>query len=130
MKIPRPLTHDLLISTINKLNAKIERIEITELNDSTFYAKLILNQNGVEFSIDSRPSDCIAIAVRVRCLMYIDEHVVEEAGIPISFIDNPESEYESMLSKLKHKLDVAVEEENYEEAAIIRDQIRELEQKV
>jgi len=130
IKIPRPLTHDLLISTLNTLKIKIERIEITELNKNTFYARLVLNQNSAEISIDSRPSDSIAIAVRVHCPIYIDEHIVEEVGVPINFIDNLEDEQENRLNSLKEKLSYAIEDENYEEAAIIRDQIIELEQKV
>lgn len=130
VKIPRPLTHDLLISTLDTLDVFIKRIEITELQNSTFYAKLIIIQNGEEISIDSRPSDCIAIAVRTKCDMYIDEIVVDEAGIPLSSSDDDDEVGEHLIGALKSKLEEAVEDENYEEAAVIRDKINELEKTV
>lgn len=130
VKIPRPLTHDLLISTIKHLKARVKRIEITELSDSTFYARLVLEQNGKEISIDSRPSDCIALAVRLKCEIFIDELVVDEAAISLSFIEDFEKDNENMIDALQNKLNAAVENENYEEAAIIRDKIIELQQKV
>ena len=127
--MPRPLTHDLLISVLKNISAPISRVEITELKEGTFFGRLILNKGDEEVSIDSRPSDCIAIAVRVKCPIYIDEMVVDEAGIAVNII-NESTEGESneeVLTSLKKKLDEAVEVENYEEAAKIRDQITELE---
>jgi len=135
ISIPRPLTHDLLISTLKHLNAEITRIEITELKDDTFYARLILNQNGTDISIDSRPSDCIALAVRVKCPLYIDELVVDKAGISVNIVQEAaqynfeQTEKETQLEELKLNLEKAVEEENYEEAARIRDKIREIEER-
>ena len=100
----------------------------------TFYGRLVLTKEGDEISIDSRPSDCISIAVRVKCPIYIDEGVVDEAGISVDVVNQkplpaapqPESE----LNNLKHLLDIAVAEENYEEAAKLRDKIKELEEKL
>lgn len=134
VNMPRPLTHDLLITVAKKLNATINRIEITELKEGTFYGRLVLLKEGNEISIDSRPSDCISIAVRVKCPIYIDEGVVDEAGISVDVVNQkplpkvvqPESE----LTNLKHLLDIAVREENYEEAAKLRDKIKELEEKL
>ncbi|MBN1522920.1 MAG: bifunctional nuclease family protein [Spirochaetales bacterium] len=135
LSIPRPLTHDLLISTLKHLKTEIIRIEITELKEDTFFARLILNQNGTDISIDSRPSDCIALAVRVKCPLYIDELVVDKAGISVNIVQEAaqynfeQTEKESHLAELKVSLERAVEEENYEEAAKLRDKIRELEDK-
>lgn len=77
---PRPLTHDLLASVISSLNAQVERIVVTELKDNTFYAKLMLQtQNGV-VEVDSRPSDAIALAVRVDAPIFVEEEVLDQAS--------------------------------------------------
>jgi hypothetical protein len=133
-KMPRPLTHDLLLSTLRELDVKISRIEITELKEGTFYARLILNRSGADVILDSRPSDCVALAVRAKCPIFIDEGVVDEAGIPISSTEEKQSsksmEIQSQISYLEKELEKAVEEENYEEAALLRDQIQELQKKL
>ncbi len=134
VQMPRPLTHDLLITVAKKLQTTINRIEITELKEGTFYGRLVLQREDDEISIDSRPSDCISIAVRVKCPIYIDEGVVDEAGISVDVVNQkPISrsvQTESELSNLKNMLDIAVAEENYEEAARLRDKIKELEEKI
>lgn len=133
-KMPRPLTHDLLLATLRELEVKISRIEITELKDGTFYARLVLNREGADVVMDSRPSDCVALAVRAKCPIFIDEGVVDEAGIPISSTETKEpsenSATQSQIAKLQEELQNAVEEENYEEAARLRDQIQELQKKL
>ena len=132
--MPRPLTHDLFLSVMHKVGLSIERIEITELKEGTFFAQLILHQQGKSQTIDARPSDSIALAVREKCPIFIDEDVVEEAGIPVSTITDqvgniPEDDSKDVqLEKLQKDLDKAVEEENYEEAARIRDLISEYKQ--
>jgi uncharacterized protein len=129
--MPRPLTHDLFLSVIQKVGVTIERIEITELKEGTFYAQLIVKQQGQQLIVDARPSDSIALAVRDKCPIFIDEEVVEEAGIPVSTItdqvsETAEDDTKAMkLEKLEKELEKAVEEENYEEAARIRDLISE-----
>lgn len=135
ISIARPLTHDLFIATLKQLKVDINRVEITELKDETFFARLVLTQGGQEISIDSRPSDCIALAVRVKCALFIDEFVVDKAGISVNVVQEAaqysfeQTERETQLSELKASLEKAVEEENYEEAARLRDRIRELEEK-
>ena len=74
----RPLTHDLLAGTIASLGGDVERIEVCGLEDGTFYAKLIIAQNGRTLEVDSRPSDAIALAVRVDAPIYVAEDVLEE----------------------------------------------------
>ena len=129
--MPRPLTHDLFLSVMHKAGLSIERVEITELKEGTFFAQLILQQKGKSQTIDARPSDSIALAVREKCPIFIDEDVVEEAGIPVSTITEqvgniPEDDSRDVkLEKLQKDLDKAVEDENYEEAARIRDMISE-----
>ena len=88
---PRPMTHDLLVEIINRLNAKVEKVVIDDLIDSTFYARIVLKQNDHEIEIGARPSDSIAIAVRLACPIYIEEKVLDEAGhleeIPEDYVE-------------------------------------------
>ena len=79
--IARPLTHDLLDSVISTLGASVNSIVVNELHNDTFYAKIILNINNGQIEIDSRPSDAIALAVRVTVPIYVEESVLDKAGI-------------------------------------------------
>jgi len=82
MEVPRPMTHDLLISTIHGLNAKVERIVVDSLVENTFHAKLMLKtDDGKTKEIDSRPSDAIALAVRAHAPIFVDEEVLKKASI-------------------------------------------------
>lgn len=133
--MPRPLSHDLFIVILKKLGVAIQRVEVTGLKEGTFYAQLVLQQGKETHMIDSRPSDAIALAVRVKCPIFIAEAVVDEAGISIHSIaeepqetaDIQQPEQESEQTRLQRELDEAVAEENYERAAQIRDRLRELE---
>jgi len=153
VKMPRPLTHDLFITVLESLESSVNRVEITSLREGTYYAKLILEAAGSEIAVDARPSDCLALAVRVKCPIYIDEAVVDEAGISVKMVEEKNKELkpedgaqlseetdpapqvpeaapmppETEMASLRKLLDAAIEEENYEEAARIRDKIRELE---
>ena len=80
-EVPRPLTHDLLKSVIGALGATVSRIFINDLSDSTFYARIVMNVDGRELEVDSRPSDAIALAVRVQAPIYVAEDVMDAAGI-------------------------------------------------
>lgn len=77
---PRPLTHDLLATIIEQMGGTIERIEINDLKDHTFFARIHIRQNGTVLKIDSRPSDAIAIGVATTVPIFVADHVVEEAG--------------------------------------------------
>jgi bifunctional DNase/RNase len=80
----RPQTHDLLDSVIRLLGATLESVEITELNEGTFYARLNLSAaDGSEVKIDARPSDAIALGIASRVAVLVDESVIEEAATPI-----------------------------------------------
>jgi len=74
----RPLTHELLNSTIQSLGATVSRVEVTQLKSGTFYANLVLARDGAETVIDARPSDAIALAVRNRAPIFVHEDVIEE----------------------------------------------------
>ena len=146
--MPRPLTHDLLVSILGELDVTIDRVEITGLKDGTFYAQIVLERSGTKLTVDSRPSDSIALAVRLKCPIFIAESVVEEVGSEISTITGEvedtgdvsveklgddsgfveEAEDKTELEALHDNLKRAVDDENYEDAALIRDKINEIEQ--
>src|SRR6202167_3711630 len=81
---PRPMTHDLTRNLIRHLNAKLERIVITELKDDTFMAVLWLRQGEEALTIDARPSDAIALALRADCPIYVSEQVLQSAKLNAS----------------------------------------------
>ena len=76
--VPRPLTHDLIEQMFELMECQLEQIVISELRDSTFYAKLVLRRNGEVFELDSRPSDAIAIGAGTSVPIYVDESVLKE----------------------------------------------------
>lgn len=78
---PRPLTHDLLKNVIDTLGGAVKHIAVTALRDETFHAEITLEVDGQELVIDSRPSDAMALAVRMDVPIYVAEEVMEEAGI-------------------------------------------------
>lgn len=77
---PRPYTHDLLGDVITALNAEIEKVVISDLREHTFFAKLVLRHMGEIVEVDSRPSDAIALGVGFEAPMYVEDHVLAEAG--------------------------------------------------
>jgi uncharacterized protein len=77
----RPLTHDLLCSVIDTLGATINSIIVSDLKNDTFYAKILLNVDGEQMEVDSRPSDALALAVRAEAPIFADETVLDKAGI-------------------------------------------------
>ena len=79
--VPRPLTHDLLLSVIDTLGATVNSIIISDLKSDTFYARIILNTNGGQMEVDSRPSDSMALAVRAEVPIYAEDAVLDKAGI-------------------------------------------------
>ena len=149
--MPRPLTHDLLMSIIHALEAELVRIEIRDLRDRTFFANVVIRAAEGEITIDARPSDAIALAVRCRAEVYISEDIVETAGVPVDMIrespGNDESKAEGVFpasleeetgtragseifdaerDRLRAELEAAVAAEDYEKAAALRDKLREL----
>ncbi len=81
---PRPMTHDLLKNVIAQLGATVERVVITDLRDSTFYAVIILDVGGEKVIVDSRPSDAIALALRTDSPIFVAEHVMRSSRGVIS----------------------------------------------
>jgi hypothetical protein len=80
-KAHRPLTHDLVRNVIEGMDATLTSVVINDLKDSTFYANLVLQRNGTEVRIDSRPSDAIALAMQMKVPIFVDESVLKEAGV-------------------------------------------------
>jgi hypothetical protein len=78
---PRPMTHDLFTDVISELQGEIVKVEVTELRENTFYARITIVQDGREVEIDSRPSDAIALAVRCDARIFASEDVIAESGI-------------------------------------------------
>lgn len=81
---PRPMTHDLLLSTITGLKGTVRRIEVTKVEEGTFYSDIIVKTADDLVRIDSRPSDAIALAVRAECNIFVDEEVITTAGAPFT----------------------------------------------
>jgi hypothetical protein len=81
IQMTRPLTHDLLKSVIDQMDASISQIRVSDLKNDTFYAEIVVVANGQELKIDSRPSDAIALAVRVSVPIFVAETVMDKAGI-------------------------------------------------
>jgi uncharacterized protein len=80
VQLPRPMTHDLMRNILVELGVELLRVEINELHDNTYYATLVLRWNGRTHFIDARPSDSIALAVRMNAPIYVAEEVAKAAG--------------------------------------------------
>lgn len=137
IKPPRPMTHDLLKNMVQKFGANVNQVFINDLSEGTFFAKILYESNGQDLEQDARPSDAIALAVRFNASIYVAEEILEEAGI----VSETEEESEiasssperteqpkemSTLEKLQDELQTAIDTENYEKAARLRDEIQKL----
>ncbi|MEC9273719.1 MAG: bifunctional nuclease family protein [Candidatus Neomarinimicrobiota bacterium] len=128
METPRPLTHDLIGLLINEIDANLVAVRITNIEDGVFYASLDINSEITgKRSIDSRPSDAIAVGLRMKAPIMISDELFEEAGLSESNYETGQNS-ENVLSvkDLEDRLQIAVDNEKYEVAAKIRDQINEL----
>ncbi|MFQ6014631.1 MAG: bifunctional nuclease family protein [Anaerolineae bacterium] len=96
--VPRPLTHDLLKQVITKMGAKVSHIFVSDLRNDTFYANIVMDVDGRRVEIDSRPSDAIALAVRVKVPIFVAESVMDQAAIV------PEADRESLSKEEEEKL--------------------------
>lgn len=84
---PRPLTHDLMASLVDQLGGRLERVEVTELADATFYADLVLAGPAGALRVDARPSDAIALAMRTHVPVFVSDDVLDEAGAELVEVD-------------------------------------------
>jgi hypothetical protein len=138
IKPPRPMTHDLLKNVVVNFDSSIKKILINDLTDGTFYARIIFERGDQLYEIDSRPSDAIALAVRFGAPIYVNDHVLKEAGIRADMESSEDSKSKvikkekagekelSKLEQLESELHTAIETENYEKAAKLRDQIQKM----
>ncbi len=141
----RPMTHDLFKSFAGSFNFSIKEIIISDLKEGVFFAKIVCENNNKFIEIDSRPSDAIAIGLRFNAPIYTYETILSEAGIELSDEEEEDSNIHKELEKIKPKkdkptpssekikganmdklremLEKAIEHEDYEKAAKIRDEI-------
>ncbi len=149
MKPSRPLTHDLFKNFATHFGITIKEVVINKFEEGIFYSKLVCEKDGQITEIDSRTSDAIALALRFECPVYTITSIVDEAGITLTEEDeqtemssehevkrqpsesesknNEETEEDLsvfLLEELENMLEKAINEENYEEASRIRDEIR------
>jgi uncharacterized protein len=135
---PRPLTHDLFKSFADEFNIMVSEVFIYKLEEGVFYSTLVCNNGVKEYSIDSRTSDAVALALRFNCPIYITEDILEKAGIVINPAEpaaNVSQDDETLFEPEKGKydtysdeelfkmIDEAIKTEDYERAASIRDEI-------
>lgn len=95
----RPCTHDLVKSVVDELGAKVTQVIVNDLREETFFARIIMDSNGRHIEIDSRPSDAIAVAVRVKAPIYVEENVLNSAGVTPD-TEEAVSEEQSKVEKL------------------------------
>jgi bifunctional DNase/RNase len=143
IKPNRPMTHDLMFNICLNFDIHLQEVIITELKEGVFYAKLIIDHNDTIHEIDSRPSDAIALAVRFRVAIYTSEKIMQEAGIAFTDEDleaEREAEKEDFeeisaenlaerISTLSAELEDLLKNEEYEQAAKLRDTINKLQGK-
>lgn len=135
---PRPLTHDLLRNVITELGANVQYISVMELQDNTYYARIVVEVRGVQREIDARPSDAIALGIRVDAPIYVAEQVMDQAGVTLNDEDEEDEDEDEAPSSPSLPLSSprrAAREEpeerdvNEENLSIFRDFINSLENK-
>ncbi len=143
IKPPRPFTHDLFKTIADTFNLVVKEVFIDELHSETFYAKVVCEMNGESHEIDARPSDAIAIAVRFGAPIFVSEEIMNEAGIKEEQQQEEQAELaetateeekpeepvgkaESSLLDLQNMLEDAINREDYEDAARLRDEINRI----
>ena len=103
IETPRPMTHDLMRDLLQSLGITVERIVITELRDGTFFAEIQMSQNGTSIAVSSRPSDALALAVRMQLTIFANEDVLEEASIAVK--DDQEEDAEKEVERFREFLE-------------------------
>jgi bifunctional DNase/RNase len=108
IQVARPLTHDLLKSIIDEMGARVSHVMVSELKNDTFYARIVMDVNGDSMEIDARPSDAIALAVRVHAPLFVAEEVMELASIvPEPNLEvGPDDEAEPLSEEEEEKLTI------------------------
>jgi bifunctional DNase/RNase len=127
---PRPLTHDLIKNLLDSIDVQVSRIVVNDLRENTYFAIIGLQRNGQSRDVDARPSDAIALALRMNAPIYVDEDVMKKAAIneQEAASDEPIEDLApgDQLEELNLNLRKAVQDERYEDAAKIRDEIKKI----
>lgn len=131
---PRPLTHDLFKTALDRTGYGVASVVINDIVDSTFYARLLIKKNDEAIELDSRPSDAIALALRFSAPIFVEEKVMDESGVVLPDESKNPGEPKKMVEKsdtatsqgLDEQLLRAIREERYEEAAQLRDKLKNL----
>ena len=110
MEISRPLTHDLICTVMHSLGGEVQRVIITKVQKSTYYAELIVRRNGDLISVDARPSDSIAVALRVQARMFADDSLLDVATIEISDEEPGPESLEERLERIDPEAGMGPEE--------------------
>lgn len=141
---PRPLTHDLFKRFADEFNISVSEVMIYKLEEGVFFSKLVCNSRDKEYSIDSRTSDAVALALRFNCPIFIAEDILDKAGITINSTDSEFSssnetdnifvsennKYDPYSDEELYKIiDESVKTEDYERAAAVRDEIEKRKKK-
>lgn len=134
---PRPLTHDLLKNIITELGGSIQYIAVVELQDNTYFARIVVDIRGTQREIDARPSDAIALGIRVDAPIYVAEQVLNQAGVTLNDEDEEEEEDEGQpalplpppAARREPREETEERDVSEENLSIFRDFINSLEQK-
>lgn len=134
---PRPLTHDLLRNIITELGGSVQFISVIELQDNTYYARIVVDVRGVRREIDARPSDAIALGIRVDAPIYVAEEVMDQAGVTLNDEDEDEEEEDESpdarlptpMPRREPREEPEERDVNEENLSIFRDFINSLENK-
>lgn len=142
---PRPLTHDLVKNMALAFDIALLEVNIYKLEEGIFYSELLCEMDGKETRIDSRTSDAVALALRFRCPIFTTEEILKKAGIvleiedessPVRSFDDVDDDVETpgasmyaqySLTELKEMLNEAIQNEDYEKASIMRDELKKRE---
>ena len=133
---PRPMVHELLLSAINSLDGKLDRVEIYGIRNGTYLCRVVLVRAGKEILLESRPADILCLSARIECPVHIDDEVIAKNGMPIERVavqndmHSKESDAPSVVGILQKELKTALEREDYERAAVLRDRLAELDRSV
>lgn len=121
---PRPLTHDLMKSLLDSIEARISKIVVSDLRENTYYAVIGIKLNGRSVEVDARPSDAIALALRSQAPIFVSDEVMRKASVSDKETERAEERQPlDRMERLNLELQRAVEEERYEDAARLRDEI-------
>jgi uncharacterized protein len=102
---PRPLTHDLMKTLLDTVGASVDRVEVTRIEDGTFYGEITLMTAAGPLVLDARPSDSVALAARAEAPLFVADEVLDEVGIPAATVETATEEAEEELDEFKRFLE-------------------------